>query len=67
MPQSSGYARFELQINNIAHGYKDTVYGKGLFFKVQNRPDIMQGLLANDQVIEVQKLLLCILLCQGSS
>ena len=50
MPQCSGYTRFELQINNNPHGLEDIVYGNGLFFKVQNCPDIMQGLLANDQV-----------------
>jgi hypothetical protein len=52
MPQCSGYTRFELQINNNPHGLEDIVYGNGLFFKVQNCPDIMQGLLANDQVAQ---------------
>jgi hypothetical protein len=40
VPQCSGYARFELQVDNIPHWEEDTVYGNGLLFEVQYRPDI---------------------------
>ncbi len=49
VPQRSGYARFELQADNIPHREEDTIYGNGLLFEVQYRPDIVQGLLANYQ------------------
>ncbi len=48
MSQCVGYAKFELQIDNIPHWQEDTIYGIGLFFEVQDRTYIMQGLLAND-------------------
>jgi hypothetical protein len=40
MLQCFGYARFELQIDNIPHWQEDTIYGYGLFFEVQDRPMI---------------------------
>jgi len=52
MPQRSGYARFELQVDNIPHREEDTIYENGLLFEVQYHPDIVQGLLANYQVIQ---------------
>jgi hypothetical protein len=33
--QCSGYARFELQVDNIPHWEEDTIYGNGLLFEVQ--------------------------------
>ncbi len=48
MSQCFGYARFELQIDNISHLQEDTIYGDGLFFEVQDRTYIVQGLLAYD-------------------
>ena len=41
MPQRSGYARFELQVDNIPHREEDTIYGNGLLFEVQYRPDLI--------------------------
>ncbi len=54
VPQCSGYARFELQVDNIPNREEDTIYvnGNGLLFEVQYSPDIMQGLLAYDQVVQ---------------
>ena len=43
--QCSGYARFELQVDNIPHRKEDTIYGNGLLFEVQYCPDIVQGCL----------------------
>jgi hypothetical protein len=42
MSQCFGYARFELQIDNIPHWQEDTIYGNGLFFEVQDRTYIVQ-------------------------
>ncbi len=36
----------------IPHREEDTIYDNGLLFEVQYRPDIVQGLLANYQVIQ---------------
>jgi hypothetical protein len=47
VPQCSGYARFDLQVEDIPHREEDTIYGNGLLFEVQYCPDIVQGLLAN--------------------
>ena len=51
VPQCSGYARFELQVDNIPHREEDTVYCNGLLFEVQYCPDIVQGLLADYEVV----------------
>ncbi len=48
MSQCFGYARLELQIDNIPHWQEDTIYGNGLFFEVQDRTYIKQDLLAYD-------------------
>ncbi len=48
MLQCFGYARFELLIGNFPHWQEDTIYGNGLFFEVQDRTYIVQGLLAYD-------------------
>ncbi len=48
MLQCFGYARFELQIDNIPHWQEDTIYGNGFFFEVQDHTYIVQGLLAYD-------------------
>ncbi len=48
MSQCSGYARFDLQIDDIPHWQEDTIYGNGRFFKVQDRTYIVQSLLAYD-------------------
>ena len=50
VPQCSGYARFELQVDNIPHRELDTVYCNGLLFEVQYCPDVVQGLLADYEV-----------------
>ena len=47
-----GYARFELQVDNIPHWEEDTIYGNGLLFEVQYCPDLVQCLLADDEVIQ---------------
>ncbi len=39
-------------LDNIPHREEDTIYGNGLPLEVQNRPDIVHGLLANYQVIQ---------------
>ena len=41
--QCSGHARFELQVRNIPHREEDIIYGNGLLFEVQYRPDIVPG------------------------
>ena len=46
------YARFALQTDNIPHREEDTIYGNGLLFEVQYQLDVVQGLLANYQVIQ---------------
>jgi hypothetical protein len=51
VPQCSGYARFELQVDNIPHREEDTIYCNGILFEVQYCPDIVQGLLANYEVV----------------
>ncbi len=48
MSQCFGYARFELQIDNIPHWQEDSIYGNGLLFEVQDRTYIMQDLFAYD-------------------
>ena len=50
--QGSGYARFELQVRNIPHREEDIIYSNGLLFEVQYRPNIVQCLLAEYQVIQ---------------
>ncbi len=40
VPQRSGYARFELQVDNIPHREEDTIYGNSLLFEVQYCPDM---------------------------
>ncbi len=52
VPQCSGYARFELQVRNIPHWEEDIIYGNGLLFEVQYCPDLVQCLLADDEVIQ---------------
>jgi len=52
VPQCSGYARFELQVRNIPHWEEDIIYGNGLIFEVQYCPDLVQCLLADDEVIQ---------------
>ena len=42
MSQCFGYARFELQIDNIPHWQEDTIYGNDLFFEVQDRTYIVK-------------------------
>ena len=37
----SGHARFVLQTDDISHREEDTVYGNGLLFEVQYRPDLI--------------------------
>jgi len=52
VPQCSGYARFEMQVRNIPYWEEDIIYGNGLLFEVQYCPDLVQCLLANDEVIQ---------------
>ncbi len=47
-----GNARFELQIVDVPHGQEDVINGDGLFFEVQHFTYIMQGLFANDKVVQ---------------
>jgi hypothetical protein len=48
MSQCFGYARLELQIDNIPYWQEDTIYGNGLSFEVQDCTYIVQGLLVYD-------------------
>ncbi len=50
--QCPGNARFELQIVDVPHGQEDVINGDSLFFEVQYRTYIMQGLLAYDKVVQ---------------
>ncbi len=47
-----GNASFELQIVDVPNGQEDVINGDGLFFEIQHCTYIMQGLLANDQVVQ---------------
>ncbi len=47
-----GNARFELQIVDVPHWKEDVINGDGLFFEFQHCACIMQGLLANDLVVQ---------------
>jgi len=52
VPQCSGYDRFELQVRNIPHWEEDIIYGNGLLFEAQYCPDLVQCLLADDEVAQ---------------
>ncbi len=47
-----GNARFELQIVDVPCGQEDVINGDGPFFEVQHCAYIMQGLFANDKVVQ---------------
>jgi hypothetical protein len=47
-----GNARFELQIVDVPHGQENVINGDGPFFEVQHCTYTMQGLLANDWVVQ---------------
>ncbi len=51
MPGRPSNAGFELQIGDVPHGQEDLIYLYGLPFEVQNYPQVVQGLLANNEVI----------------